>query len=135
MIILNQSDGMKMIFNEVPIISFKKDKNIKDNYRFTESTTYSFMERKANVRNVGEHFSLCWYPIEATDYNDNDGNTINIQWNINCKTVGVINCINYCTMCEKNGCRTDWWHFVPTHVVEFFKNTNSQNGRSCSKSF
>jgi hypothetical protein len=53
MIILNQSDGMKMIFNEVPIISFKKDKNIKDNYRFTESTTYSLMERKANVRNVG----------------------------------------------------------------------------------
>jgi hypothetical protein len=59
MIILNQSDGMKMIFNEVPIISFKKDKNIKDNYRFTESTTYSLMERKANVRNVGENFSLC----------------------------------------------------------------------------
>jgi hypothetical protein len=58
MIILNQSDGMKMIFNEVPIISFKKDKNIKDNYRFTESTTYSLMERKANVRNVGENFSL-----------------------------------------------------------------------------
>ena len=59
MIILNQSDGMKIIFNEVPIISFKKDKNIKDNYRFTESTTYSLMERKANVRNVGENFSLC----------------------------------------------------------------------------
>ena len=59
MIILNQSDGMKMIFNEVPIISFKKDKNIKDNYPFTESTTYSLMERKANVRNVGENFSLC----------------------------------------------------------------------------
>ena len=58
MIILNQSEGMKMIFN-VPIISFKKDKNIKDNYRFTESTTYSLMERKANVRNVGENFSLC----------------------------------------------------------------------------
>ena len=59
MIILNQSDGMKMIFNEVPIISFKKDKNINDNYRFTESTTYSFMERKANVRNVRENISLC----------------------------------------------------------------------------
>ena len=59
MIILNQSDGMKMIFNGVPIISFKKDKNIKDNYRFTESTTYSFMERKANVRNVRENISLC----------------------------------------------------------------------------
>ena len=59
MIILNQSDGMKMIFNEVPIISFKKDKNIKHNYRFTESTTYSFMERKANVRNVGVNISLC----------------------------------------------------------------------------
>jgi hypothetical protein len=59
MIILNQSDGMKIIFNEVPIISFKKDKNIKDNYRFTESTTYSLMERKAKVRNVGENFSLC----------------------------------------------------------------------------
>jgi hypothetical protein len=54
MIILSQSDGMRKIFNEVPIISFKKDKHIKDNYRFTESTTYSFMERKANVRNVGE---------------------------------------------------------------------------------
>ena len=98
--ILYNSEKMKRIFDEPPIVSYKRDKNIKDILVYCKHNL-QFYGKENGCKACGKNCALCLHIIESTSFKDNEGNTYNIQGSINCKTVGVIYCI-LCTECEKN---------------------------------
>jgi hypothetical protein len=107
--ILNQSDKMKKVFNQPPIVSFRRDKNIKD-ILVHRKHNLQFYNKQNRCKRCWKNCALCKYLLESTTFDDNGGHTFTIQVNINCKSVGVIYCI-LCTKC------TNGWYFVPTHAT------------------
>jgi hypothetical protein len=100
MIILNQSDKMKKVFNQPPIVSFRRDKNIKD-ILVHRKHNLQFYNKHNGCKRCGKNCALCKYLLESTTFEDNGGHTFMIQVNINCRSVGVIYCI-FCTKCNRN---------------------------------
>ena len=98
--ILHQSEKMKKIFNQTPIVSFKRDKNIMD-ILVHKKHNRMFYYTEYGCKRCGKNCALCKYLIENNVFSDNDGNQFKIKGSINCKSVGVIYCI-FCTKCSKN---------------------------------
>ena len=129
--ILYNSEKIKRIVDEPPLVSYKRDENIKDKLVHGKHNL-QFDGKENGCRACGKNCALCSHIIESTSFKDNEGNTYNIQGSINCKTVGVIYCI-LCTECEKN-------NYVRQTGDKFyqrmlFKNNNPESGRSCCKTF
>jgi hypothetical protein len=60
MIILNQSDNMKKVFNQPPIVSFRRDKNIKD-ILVHRKHNLQFYNKHNGCKRCGKKCALCKY--------------------------------------------------------------------------
>ena len=97
--ILHQSERLKKIFPDPPIVAFKRDKNLKD-ILVHKKHNIMFYKQKNTCHPCGKNCALCPHVIDGEKFNDNDGNEYTVQGNIDCKTVGVIYGIR-CTECER----------------------------------
>ena len=98
--ILNQSYKMKKVFNQPPIVSFRRDKNIKD-ILVHRKHNLQFYNKQNGCKRCWKNCALCKYLLESTTFEDNGRHTFMIQVNINCKSIGVIYWI-FCTKCNRN---------------------------------
>ena len=96
--ILHQSNRLKKIFPDPPIVSFKRDNNIKD-ILVHKKHNIMFYKQTNICSPCGKNCVLCPHIIETDHFTDNNGNKYTIQGNINCKTVGVIYTM-ICTECK-----------------------------------
>ena len=132
---LHKSERMKNVFKELPIVSYKRNKNIKD-ILVHRKHSIQFYNRENKCKRCGENCALCKHLIESSKFQDNEGKIYNIHGDINCKSTSVIYCI-FCTKCDKNisvdqtgdtFCQRILLLFFPEHSELKIK-------RSCGKSF
>lgn len=97
--ILHQSNRLKKIFSDPPIVAFKRDNNIKD-ILVHKKHNLQFYKQTNGCGPCGKNCALCSHINETKVFCDNTGKEYTIQGQINCKTVGVVYAIN-CTKCEK----------------------------------
>jgi hypothetical protein len=70
--ILNQSDKMKNVFNQQPIVSFRRDKDIKD-ILVHRKHNLQFYNKHNGCKRFGKNCALCKYLLESTTFEDNGG--------------------------------------------------------------
>jgi hypothetical protein len=93
---LHKSERMKNVFKELPIVSYKRNKNIKDILVHSKHSI-QFYNREHECKKCGKNCALCKHLIESSKFQDNEGKIYNIHGDINCKTTSVI----YCIVCTK----------------------------------
>ena len=97
---LHRSDRMKEIFKEPSIVSFRRDKNIKDILVHRKHNLQFYGETHGCMKCGHKKCALCSHIIETPEFMDNSGKIYKIQGNINCKTINVIYYI-FCSKCNK----------------------------------
>ena len=126
---------MKNFFKELPIVSYNRNKNIKDILEHRKHSMQLY-NRENGCKRCGENYTLCKHLIESSTFQDNEGKIYNIHGDINCKTTSVIYCI-FCTKCDTIiyvGETGDT--FYQRMLLNFSKiRTKKTENRSCGKSF
>ena len=69
--ILYNSEKMKRIFDEPPIVSYKPDKNIKD-ILVHRKHNLQFYGKENGCRAFGKNCALCSHIIESTSFKDSE---------------------------------------------------------------
>ena len=90
---------MKNVFKELPIVSYNRNKNIKEILEHRKHSMQLY-NRENGCKRCGENYTLCKHLIESSKCQDNEGKIYNIHGDINCKTPSVIYCI-LCSKCDK----------------------------------
>ena len=73
--ILHQSERMKEVFKNVPLVSYKRDKNIKD-ILVHRKHNLQFYNKDNGCMKCGKHCALCNHNIETKTFKDNSGNIL-----------------------------------------------------------
>jgi hypothetical protein len=89
---LHKSERMKKCLKELPIVSYKRNKNIKDILVHSKHSI-QFYNRENECKKCGKNCALYKHLIESSKFQDNEGKIYNIHGDINCKTTSVIYCI------------------------------------------
>jgi len=68
---LHKSERMKNVFKELPIVSYKRNKNIKD-ILVHRKHSIQFYNRENGCKRCGKNCALCKHLIESSKFQDNE---------------------------------------------------------------
>jgi len=96
---LYKSDHLKGIFNEPPIVAYRRDTNMQD-MLVNRKHNNTFYKYQSGTELCNKNCAICKIVIETKTFKGTDGQVYNIDGHIDCKTENLIYGI-YCGICQK----------------------------------
>lgn len=96
---LHQSDRMKEVFPDVPIVAFRRDSNIQDILVHKKHNAI-FFSKPNKCEPCRKSCALCPYLQDTNIFRDNNGTVYHVRNYVNCKSSNVVYAI-FCKKCDK----------------------------------